>query len=34
MSEIVIYEDGRVKLETTVNKDTIWLNISGGLLQS
>ena len=26
MSEIVIYEDGRVKLETTVSKDTIWLN--------
>ncbi len=26
MSEIVIYEDGRVKLETTVNKDTIWLS--------
>ena len=26
MSEIVIYEDGRVKLETTVDKDTIWLN--------
>ena len=26
MSEIVIYEDERVNLETTVNKDTIWLN--------
>ena len=26
MSEIVIYEDGRVKLKTTVYKDTIWLN--------
>jgi len=26
MSEIVIYEDGSVKLETTVDNDTIWLS--------
>ena len=26
MSEIVIYDDGSVKLETTVEKDTIWLS--------
>ena len=26
MSEIVIYDDGNVKLETTVESDTIWLN--------
>ncbi len=26
MSEIVIYDDGSVRLETTVDKDTIWLS--------
>ena len=26
MSEIVIYDDGSVKLETTVENETIWLN--------
>jgi len=26
MNEIVIYEDGNVKLETTVEGETIWLN--------
>ena len=26
MSEIVIYEDGVVKLETTVENETIWLS--------
>ena len=26
MSEIVIYDDGNVRLETTVDKDTIWLS--------
>ena len=26
MSEIVIYEDGSLVLETTVKGDTVWLN--------
>jgi len=26
VSEIIIYEDGSVKLETTVEGETVWLN--------